>query len=592
MKTTKKLFAIILAVALVVSLALPVMAADETYTITIHGNKNNAAEDASAGHTYVAYEILAGSVLVENGKVRMEVTGWGSNLNGEAFLSALKNDTTLVDDKGNHLFANVETPQQFAEAISAEGFKTVWLETVAKYVNANLTGTYNAESTPVYVTNTDGEVVKDEQNNPILKLDEFGKCMYSLVVAPGYYLIKDKDNSLSGLNKDYTSIILEASQNKDIYHKGSVPTIDKQVSEYETSGYGETLDIAMSKTYYYELTATLPSDYKYYDTYFLEFVDTMPAGITYLDIVSVTGNAHGTPIDLYEAGTGGHDHGYSVVEPSAENGNKLTVTFNNLKHTVNGNVVHPFQGGDVIVIRYAAKLNENAIIGGSGNLNSVHLNYSNNPNTNSKGTTTDDGTKTYTYSVHVTKYNGETDLPLEDAVFHLYQRVTDPSDTSKLINEYAVVNDEGKIIKWTTDINDVTVGNVTGSVELVSDSDGVFTIYGLDLQNRYYLEEIDAPDGYKLLVEPIEIYLNAQKDTNGIVSDVTMDPDNMATINGHFTAGTEDNPIYLGVDLSVYNNPGSALPSTGGIGTTIFYILGAALALSAVVILITKKRMA
>lgn len=565
MKTMKRIMTLALALMLILALALPAMAAD-TYKITIMSSKSNSVAESGKDHLYEAYQILKGNKKVDGedpSKVNFNVTGWGDGVNGGDLLTALKNATEFGGNVGTNPFSSVTDAVGFAAVL--EGMTAAQVETVANYIEDNLTS------------------VKKIAN--YVKYNETDKkYQYEVDVELGYYLIKDQDGSLDNKeNKDYTNMILHVSNNVTVYHKGSIPTVEKTVSEYGTD-YTDAIQTAMNKDYYYRLIATLPSDFDSYDTYKLEFVDTLGAGIDYIGIVDAyalrtDGGAH----EKLNPKTADHA-GYEITLPTAENSRKLTITFANLKHDEE----HGLEGGDKIVIIYKAKLNNNAVIGNTGNLNEVKLNYSNNPNSTSTGTTTTDGAKVYTFGMQVIKKDGQTGAVLEGVKFRLYHNVTrdavQPAEgegtstaATETVKEYAIITN-GEITGWTE--------NVSLATDLVTDANGKFFVEGLNTNVYYYLEETASLSGYRPMTEPVKIYLTATIDTTGKVTYVNMNEDNQANITGHWADGT----AIKGVTFEVPNYPGAVLPETGGIGTTIFYILGSVMVLGAALLLITKKR--
>ena len=211
------------------------------------------------------------------------------------------------------------------------------------------------------------------------------------------------------------------------------------------------------------------------------------------------------------------------------------------------NVLKP---NDVVEVTYSAKVAESAAIGDSGNKNETHLDYGEN-----KHTTTSE-TKTYVWSFDVHKYTGE-NTALAGAKFKVLN-----SDKSK--TAYFKYNATAKVYKfagWTA---------VEGAVyEFTTPDDGNIAFEGLD-SGTYYLEEIEAPKGYNKLNDAIKFTI---ADENAPVKgQVSYDTDSTGTIK-------------------VLNNAGTTLPTTGGIGTTIFYLIGGGLMVAAAVLLIAKKRM-
>lgn len=197
-----------------------------------------------------------------------------------------------------------------------------------------------------------------------------------------------------------------------------------------------------------------------------------------------------------------------------------------------------------IVVTYNATLNSNAVVGGAGNKNDTYLKYGNDNNT-THGTTT-----TYTYEFDVVKTNEENQL-LDGAVFSLYASEEAPTPMN-------LVEVSTGVYRLPTKDDATAVTTFTA---------GKVTIQGL-ANGDYYLEEITAPKGYNKLDHRVKITIN----------------------NADLKANTTGN-TYTDGGLKVENKAGTTLPSTGGIGTTIFYLIGGGLMVAAAVLLIAKKRM-
>lgn len=311
--------------------------------------------------------------------------------------------------------------------------------------------------------------------------------------------------------------------------KNEVPTNVKTVEEDSTGNYGEKNDADIGQTVNFKSTITAQAGAENY-----VFHDTMSTGLTYTGVTGITLN--GTAVDASN---------YTVTAPAAD-GDTFDVTFTQA-------FCDTLKANDQIVISYTATLNENAVIAGEGNPNTSKVSYGDSSNTKY---TPDSQTKTYTWDVDVFKYtmNGETEKALAGATFTLSKN----ADGS---NPIALVSKGNNVYR-------VAKTGETGTVtEITTDATGKFTIKGLDA-DTYYLTETQAPAGYNKLAGPVTIVIGE----NGVVNGTTEAPQ--------------------GVDeVKVLNQSGTELPSTGGIGTTIFYVLGSVLVLAAVVLLVTKKRM-
>lgn len=238
-----------------------------------------------------------------------------------------------------------------------------------------------------------------------------------------------------------------------------------------------------------------------------------------------------------------------TLETNPTDGDSFDVNFTNGK----------LQTNDVVVVTYSATVAADATIAGAGNKNTAKLEY------NGKHSTEEE-TTTYVWKLNVHKYtlNSTNDeVALSGAKFVLYRMDGDTKKYAKLTNN--------KIDGWVTDKGDATTLETSG--------EGDILIEGLNV-GTYYLEETEAPAGYNKLTEPIEIKITATPDATGVSETVEYKNQNDST----YTPAT--NAI-----VKVLNEAGTQLPSTGGIGTTLFYVIGGVLMAVAAVLLVTKKRM-
>ena len=315
-----------------------------------------------------------------------------------------------------------------------------------------------------------------------------------------------------------------------VEEKNEAPTNVKTVEEDSTGNYGKKNDADIGQTVNFKSTITAQAGAENY-----VFHDTMSAGLTYTDVTGITLNSSAVDVS-----------NYTVTAPAAD-GDTFDVTFTQA-------FCDTLKANDQIVISYTATLNENAVIAGEGNPNTSKVSYGDSSNTKY---TPDSQTKTYTWDVDVFKYTreGETEKALAGATFTLSKNTDDE------LTPIALVSEGNNVYRVAMTGENSTV------TEITTDATGKFTIQGLDA-DTYYLDETKAPDGYNVLAGPITIVIG----DNGVVN------------------GTAETP--QGVDeVKVLNQTGSVLPSTGGIGTTIFYVLGTILVLGAGVLLVTRKRM-
>lgn len=529
-KAIKKLLAALLAVAMVCAMAIPAFA----------GNYWETEEDLGQNHCYDAFQIFTGDVSDDN---TISNVGWGSSIaHPNEFLAQLTEDLTIGDK-----FETSFTPQEAAAVISqwsdSDNNSIAFARCVCNYVYSD------GDSTPVLQGgHTNG-----------FKLEE-----------AGYYLIVDTSSFSSDANNDsyhaYNSFLLKV--NKDHYHvqitpKVVKPTVEKKVydnddgsSSGDNNGWGSSADHAINEEFKFRLIAKLPASegraYDYYNKYTVCFNDTLSNGISFdkLDTVEIT-NGDGGASQVIDAAN------YTLTPNDPQSFFKLSI--DNVKTCVPGLNLND---GATITVTYTAHLNENAAVNGSAeNKNSVRLQYSNNPRPDGEywgytpNYTPESEVYVYTYQLNNTKYHDD-DTPgneLAGAGFKLYSDA-DCKNEVKLYQDgefyYPIKNATGK-----------------EAVEMKSAANGQFNVKGLDA-GTYYLRETTTPEGYSTCTDT-PIVISATHDGNR----VNLDSSKLSTTIINKKAG------------------GITLPSTGGIGTTLFYVVGGGLMVAAIVLLVTKKRM-
>lgn len=414
------------------------------------------------------------------------------------------------------------------------------------------------------------------QNPSTMTADQATPTKYTLSgLEKGYYLIKDEDNSLAGKESDaYTKyILIKVDQNDEaVAAKMDVPEVEKKVKENSNDMWNDVADYNIGDEVPFKLstkvinaTTTVNGQpvyvYDTYKTYKLNFVDTMSDGLTYVPN-SVVVKKNGTAL------TGG----YTVVPPTTTSGGTLTIKFADIKAA-------PVSAGpgDEITVEFKAVLNDNCKRMKEGNPNKVYLEFSNNPNDNGEGEpegkTPEDKVIVFTYDLPGEKVDGADDsAKLAGAKFVFYKK--DGNNTLYAQFTDADANDLRKVTGWVANKADATV--------LTTVKDKPFGFKGLD-QGTYYLEEIEAPEGFNMPADPVTTVVIEATEDDG--TDI-YNNDNDLEVEKITVNGEENGKVVI------INNKGIQLPETGGIGTTIFYVIGAALMIGAGVVLVTRRRMA
>lgn len=367
----------------------------------------------------------------------------------------------------------------------------------------------------------------------------------------GYYFVQEV-GELTGQNAKSEHII-QVVGNTEVAAKMDVPTSQKKVKDTndstgETTGWQDSADYDIGDKVPFQLTAEVAQNIlNFKGPYALTFHDKQSAGLTF-NPEDVKVMIDGTLVTT----------GYTVVTgEDITDGCTFHVKFNDLKAYKEQRI----HGGSVVTVEYTSRLNENAQIGAAGNPNEMHITFSNNPNSTNpdeNGQTPDDRVIVFTYQLQVLKYNGSdgepNSLPLEGAEFTLYKKNTG--------NEYVHV-------KTIAPENAETLGyGVKFAYNFVGVDDG-----------NYMLKETKTPACFNT-ADPIYFTISATHQENA-------DNPQLIELKGTDPVTTVSSQLYM----AVHNYRGNTLPSTGGMGTTIFYVLGSILAVGAAILLVSKKRM-
>ena len=497
-------------------------------------NPGETEENLNGTHGYSAFQIFKGVISKDN--PTLSGVDWGQNITEpDIFLANLKNDPTIGEK-----FETAATAQEVLAVISqwsnSDDNSIAFARVVCSYLYPNA----DAKPEPVITDHTGGI------NIP--------KSGYYLIVDTTYFNPGDyyhAYNSFFLLNVPQVPYVVP------INRKVVKPTVEKEVYDNQDganeAGFGSSADHAINEEFQFKLTATLPANpdraYDYYDEYMVTFCDTLSAGITFdrWDTVVINNGGADIPIPA--------ENYYSDASNQ-----DLTLSIEDVKTCAPGLNLN---NGATITVTYTAHLNEKAYVNTAGgasnteNKNSVYLIYSNNPRSSAFfDRTPESAVCVYTYQLNNTKYHDDDTQgnELEGAGFKLYS----DADCKNEVELYQ----DGEFY--------YPIKNATGkeAVEMKSAANGQFNVKGLDA-GTYYLKETTPPKDY-----------NACADKKIVIS----------------ATHTEYNVILSGesnLNNKIINKKagGITLPSTGGIGTTIFYVVGGGLMVGAIVLLVTKKRM-
>lgn len=539
-KITKIITSMIMAVVMIMALGIGTNAAGP-YTITITGKP---AVDKGT-HTYTAYRVFKGDLQGTGDDAALQNIDWAEGVDGVNLLTALKADPDV-----GATFTSCTTAEEVAQKL-VDGGKTL-AEKFADIAAKNLGTSAGSGSGTISVSEA------------------------------GYYLVID---SASG-EKPYalSDHLLKIVDNVTISVKEDLPSMDKKIIEGGSEVEANTASIGDKVNY--QIKTNVP-DMTGYNKYYFVVDDTLDTGLTFNNDVTITMGGTTLAASSYD------------VEVT---GNKFSIVFKNF-------ISYQSRKGEEILIKYSATLNEQAKIGTSvGNANTAKLTFSNDPNNTDDGITGDKPgpgspvgetpeyvTKTYTTKLRVVKQdvnnpgtklskakfeisgtglgitliNGDifkesatgTYWMRKDGTFSTTEPAAADKGSDKKYEKVSVVTKDTE----KTFINKSAYTNASGIIEFTGLNAG-----------EYNLTELEAPEDYNLLSAPVDVKIT--RTISGSSCTFTTTSSN-ATVESDGT-----------VVITIGNAKGYKLPGTGGIGTTVFYVVGGLLVISAAVLFVTKKR--
>lgn len=629
MKSIRKMMALALAMVMVLAMGITVFAEEygeqnQVHTITITSNGTGV-------HNYEAYQVFKGNLDAEEG-VLSDIQ-WGAGVDGTALLGALKADGAATKT----LIGNAADATAVAKVLEAQKNNASFLEAFADIVSEHLTSAKagtgaSSGATPnlatVSVAGDGYYFIKDTTPQASLADgDTASKFMLQVVkdieiTAKDTVLTPDKE-------------ILKANgQNFD------------RVKE-NTAAVGDTVT--------FEVTIPVPDTTAYKDHFVFNMQDKLPAGLTFTGISSIKIDKNtlsegtegaGKYTTTAKTGTGDFAAYTAPSDPvTAEGGQTIKVVFHDFKAYVEADQDSSTEGvqnliNKNVVITYTAVVNDDAVYGSTGNENEVEFIYSNDPNhdydgdepsgTDPTGETPKDHTKTFVAGIEILKVDGSnSNNPLANAEFEIasesynktvtkgvkYEKApytaqtgetvesveywklkdgsyTSTSPTTANMNTTQYDNVDEKYVKVTWSKIVVEPGTAK-KVTFITGSDGIIDVKGLK-PGTYTIKETHAPDGYNKIDDVITIVIDWDPTTAGETPTAATFKLGQGTTEGVelIADGTGENASANAIyKIQVVNNKGAELPSTGGIGTTIFYIIGAILVLGGGILLISRRRM-
>ena len=572
MKKLKRIMALVIAMAMVLSMNLAAFAA---------GHGSITINNAESNHKYTAYQILKGTF----GDGKLSDVDWGDDITAAG-------KTALYTKYG--LTGENQTAAKVAEAIAASTTNTAATAGDSKAI----------EFANTVDTNVSGG-----------KTGSLSGTTYTISdLDDGYYMIVDTwtGDATAVQGEDYTlaRYMVQLVGTAEVNNKADKPTVDKEIVDApsqdknsSTANIGDTVD--------YKVTSKVP-EYAGYKEYYMNFTDTLSKGLTFKNGETTTTSKNGVTVKIGGATVSPDAYDVIVGDYSETDGTSIQIKLKDL-------VSRKYTVGAAIEITYAATVNDAAVIGNTGNPNTVKLNYSNKPLNSGNGTPDDDipgdvtgetpnsEVTTFVTEIELTKIDADdTTTKLAGAVFKVnatsinkvlitgeefvedasgtYYKLTDGKYTTEEPTTATASQYASQTIKYKKQAYATTSEQEAANqeFEVVTGADGIIKISGLK-EGTYTFTEIQAPDGYNLLSTPITVVVKSNIATITKPADFAWDKD-----TGSSDSVTVDNGTFK---FQVENNSGTQLPSTGGIGTTIFYVVGAILVIGAGVVLITRRRM-
>lgn len=555
MKSFKRIAALCLAVGMILTAASTALAATVTGKLVVHGNKEFVGKTVTAIRmfkaTFVDGEGGEDGQIDEGDSVSYELeTAW------EGLFALNGDDPAKIDVSGAAGDTLAEKAYDYVQQLT-DGDERSTLVTFAKQaaayaktknLAAQTTGTPPLAYSATATADADGE----------------GATATFETMEVGYYLVLPQTGSTSATRKtDAMLVNVPSAKSVDLNMKSEYPTVTKEASDTDNGTYGENTTAQIGDTVYFKLTSKVP-DMTAYATYTFQFKDTLSTGLTF--------DADSVVVKVGDATLGsGTDYTVTPTEDTA--GANVTIDLSNS--------IEDQTPGAEIVVTYEATLNENAAIGATANGNSATVEYSNDPSAETTGHSLPDITETYTYAIAVHKYaTGDDTGHLAGATFILSKEQT--LEGTQTAPNYDGVTNAIKLV-GSGNTYRVAKADEVGVTYFTTNGTDNITINGLEA-GTYYLHEVDAPDGYNKLTEPVKVEIKVTGEGGADPAPSYAAPVYVISIGEE--AGTSSTNNVVGIE----NKSGTMLPETGGIGTIGLTVAGVAVVLLGIFLPRRKKK--
>lgn len=554
MKNLKRIASFVLALVMVFALATTAFAAEGEYSITVTNNNENVSIDGTTYNAYKVFDLTLGQPTTDgDGNTTYGAYSYSIKSSDWAWATLTKDATTDEETKvittkyGIKLTPSASDATQYS--VDGDTMTAVNARALADAL------------TSVLPTNAAGTATATDETATI-KLSEAGYyAVYGTAVPTDP---KGEETIVAAL------ALTTTDPDATVNPKVDAPTLDKKITgEHLLDDDGKAATAQVGSTVSFQIDSVVP-DLTGYSDYTFIINDTMTSGLTFT-------NPEGDATNDVVVKINGEDK--TTATTVAIDGQKLTVTipYATLKAATKG---------QAIVVTYTAVVNSTALTT-DYEKNTAYLTYSNNPSDNTTNDTPEKTVYVIDVDINVNKVAGDTNGDaLANAVFMIFKGAATPADDTAAWYQWDEANN---VVKWVAKADADT---------FTTNAEGKFTtaVQGLEAEaagTTYGLLETKAPTGYNLLDAPVIVTLTgAYSETEGAETATVTASANATVTNGTVNLSADQNANQPLATVTVINESGATLPSTGGVGTTMFYIIGGLMVAAAVVLLVTKKRMA